>query len=179
MIVHSLRSTPSERGVVTPVPGAEDYLLIGDLFSAGDESQLRRRRVGVIINLSNHTEDDEYIEFPGIEYHHIRVEDRSSVPMGMHFRNTHSVIASAKNRGVTTLVHCREGVSRSVSVVLSHLIQSGQTLHDAYLALRAARWPQQYCAPNHGFWKQLMELEQSVFGTNESTMTYAEYRRLG
>lgn len=60
------------------------------------------------------------------------------------------------------LVHCYVGRSRSATLVLAYLIaRRRMTLRDALQLLRTVR-PQ--ARPNPGFYRELVELEASVFG---------------
>jgi len=62
------------------------------------------------------------------------------------------------------LVHCRQGVSRSVTVVLAYLIKyQGMSREEALVSVKSQR-PQ--AKPNVGFWKQLQDFERMV-GINQ------------
>merc|ERR1719203_252397 len=67
-----------------------------------------------------------------------------------------------------TLVHCMEGKSRSVVMVLGYLMQCQKwTLLKAYKHCKKER---RCIRPNKAFWKSLMQLEKQLFGKNSVTM---------
>merc|ERR1712154_469444 len=67
-----------------------------------------------------------------------------------------------------TLVHCMEGKSRSVCMVLGYLMQCKKwSLLKAYKHCKKQR---RIIRPNKAFWKALMKLEKEIFGKNSVTM---------
>lgn len=70
----------------------------------------------------------------GIEYIRIDVEDRPTEKIGRHFHPAADWINDRVARGVSVLVHCRGGISRSPSVVRV-LIRSDARVSDLQLRL--------------------------------------------
>jgi protein-tyrosine phosphatase len=67
-----------------------------------------------------------------------------------------------------TLVHCMEGKSRSVSMVLGYLMKYKEmALLNAYKLCKKKR---HIIRPNKAFWKSLMAMEKELFGSNSVTM---------
>lgn len=79
-----------------------------------------------------------------------------------HFEGACAFINEAMDAGLSVLVHCAGGVSRSATVVLAYLIaREGMSLRDAYEYLSSVR---AVIGPNATFFTQLVELEERVHG---------------
>ncbi|KAJ3605615.1 hypothetical protein NHX12_027660, partial [Muraenolepis orangiensis] len=106
--------------------------------------------------------DHLYLEvdnfFPGsLVYHNIRVSDEASADLLTHWDHTHSFITRAKKSGSKVLVHCKMGVSRSVSTVVAYAMKEyGWPLDEAFNHVRQKRAVVQ---PNPRFMRQLAEYE--------------------
>merc|ERR1719229_841725 len=99
------------------------------------------------------------------DYHRVPVGDNATERLLPHFQDAWNFLERVRIRedgGV--LVHCQQGVSRSVSMVLSYLMKYYRMTFDEALALaKAAR--KQAC-PNDGFEAQLRELDETLRRTN-------------
>lgn len=62
--------------------------------------------------------------------------------------------------GGALLVHCMQGVSRSASVVIAYLMESGNMSMDEALALVQSR--REVANPNRGFSKHLRKIESKL-----------------
>ena len=72
------------------------------------------------------------------------------------------------------LVHCHEGVSRSISLVLAHLMATRRwTLKRALEAVTRVR-PQ--AQPNAGFLAQLLELDEQINGRKTLKVGFSGFR---
>lgn len=94
----------------------------------------------------------------------IRVEDLPFAELAAHLPNTTSWIWSALSSSseVRVLVHCAEGVSRSVSVVAAYLMASqGWTPTQAIDFIKNKR---RIANPNFGFIQQLHEYSRNALG---------------
>jgi len=94
----------------------------------------------------------------------IRVEDLPFAELAAHLPNTTSWIwnALAANSEVRVLVHCAEGVSRSVSVVAAYLMAShGWAPMQAIEFIKNKR---RIANPNFGFIQQLHEYSRNSLG---------------
>lgn len=73
-----------------------------------------------------------------------------------------------RNEKKRVLVHCIQGISRSVSMVIAYLItKEGFNLKDAYQLVKSKRF---LARPNKGFLNQLIILEKKIYGTNTLTI---------
>lgn len=71
---------------------------------------------------------EEHWEFDCLR---IPINDTEDDDIGVHFQTAHSFIEAAKEKG-KIFIHCHEGRSRSVTLIISHLIIGGTwTLKDA------------------------------------------------
>lgn len=94
----------------------------------------------------------------------IRVEDLPFAELAAHLPNTTSWIwnALASSSEVRVLVHCAEGVSRSVSVVAAYLMAShGWAPMQAIEFIKNKR---RIANPNFGFVQQLQEYSRNSLG---------------
>ena len=64
------------------------------------------------------------------------IRDEEEVDISTHFEAAERFIEAAERDGEIVLVHCHEGKSRSVSLILAYLMQS-QVNHQAFVATRS------------------------------------------
>jgi hypothetical protein len=93
-------------------------------------------------------------------YFRVSVADSHDENISQHFEAAVSFMAGAISSGGSVLVHCREGRSRSVTVIIAYLMMEKKwRLDQAYERMEAV-------APdvniNSGFKRQLMELEMAL-----------------
>ena len=92
----------------------------------------------------------------------IPVNDNEDVDILAHAEKALSFIHAILTAGGSVLVHCKQGVSRSSTIVLLYLMKyKMMTLCDAYQLLRERR---STVRPNIGFWAQLIAYENGLFG---------------
>lgn len=87
---------------------------------------------------------------------HISVDDIPMARICDHFDDAHEFIKKGR-----TLIHCHAGISRSVSIVIAHLIKSGMTFPQALVHVRSKRL---VANPNSGFMKQLVAYSKKIHG---------------
>ena len=78
-------------------------------------------------------------QYPDLTYLVIRVNDDESSDLTAAFADSHRFINECRAASGRCLVHCKAGKSRSVSLVVHHLVADGATLADAWEATSAAR----------------------------------------
>lgn len=94
---------------------------------------------------------------PDIRYLNIPVFDTSETDLKAYFAPAVDFIHRARGEGISVLVHCEQGISRSVSCVLAYLvIHLRRPLLEAYRLVEARR---PIACPNPAFCLQLMSLE--------------------
>lgn len=103
-----------------PASKIEEYLYLGSEWNASNLEELRHNGITHILNVTR--EIDNF--FPGaFQYMNIRVYDEEITDLMKHFNSTYSFIKTAKSNSGKVLVHCKMGISRSASVVISFLMK--------------------------------------------------------
>eukprot|EP00302_Diacronema_sp_CCMP2436_P020918 CAMPEP_0179976742 /NCGR_PEP_ID=MMETSP0983-20121128/39562_1 /TAXON_ID=483367 /ORGANISM="non described non described, Strain CCMP 2436" /LENGTH=651 /DNA_ID=CAMNT_0021893631 /DNA_START=5 /DNA_END=1958 /DNA_ORIENTATION=+ len=96
--------------------------------------------------------------FAQLRYLSLWLLDRPSEDITAVFYDALTFIDSAREAGGKVLVHCHQGVSRSVSVAAAYLIwRNGFNFHETFSLLRAAR---PIASPNIGFTVALLNWEK-------------------
>ncbi|KAJ7739332.1 protein-tyrosine phosphatase-like protein [Mycena metata] len=87
----------------------------------------------------------------------ITVRDYPDEELFTHFRATNAFIDAARTAGQGVLVHCHQGVSRSVTVVAAYLMANYPPLHGAEVSaiIIFLRERRSVVQPNWGFLEQL------------------------
>mmetsp|Transcript_11764 Transcript_11764/g.18866 ORF Transcript_11764/g.18866 Transcript_11764/m.18866 type:complete len:225 (+) Transcript_11764:69-743(+) len=150
------------------------YLLLGGEKAAASHELLIQHRVEWILNVS----DNVPCYFPAeFSYKVIEVEDHEHENLIMHFPACFNFIKAARSayhrsnllettgdkaRGQfpSILIHCHQGVSRSVTVVCAWLMETKNL--SAQEALEFVREKRPIVDPNKGFIEQLNEFDKKV-----------------
>lgn len=104
------------------------------------------------------------------EYLRIPIKDTRESNLIEFFDQVADAIEKTRQSEGKSLVHCVAGVSRSASLVIAYLMKySDMSLKQAFQHVRSIR-PQ--VRPNVGFFKQLIEYEQRLFGTTTVSMVH-------
>eukprot|EP00939_MAST-03C_sp_MAST-3C-sp1_P000473 g473.t1 len=132
-------------------------LYVGDKRDANDKERLQQLGITHILNATR----DIPNYFPGLfTYESVPVDDHESTDLRSHFYRSNKFIHNAIRRGGRVLVHCRAGVSRSVTLCLAYLVAKKRVrLRQAYRILATSR---QIICPNPGFLLQLAKYEVKV-----------------
>jgi protein-tyrosine phosphatase len=133
-----------------------DNIFLGCIDSTNDEF-LVPNNIKIIINISN----IKYTKNPNIIYYDFEIDDDRNIDISIFFNQTIGIIKN--NPGLNILIHCANAVSRSVSLVLTYLLEK-MNLKDALIYLKSKR--NQYTKPNIGFAKQLIIYEKEKYNTN-------------
>jgi len=140
-------------------------LFIGEESAARDLKLLKRMNVTHVLNAAKgktvyHVNTDEDFYKPvNIQFMSIKAYDGLNFKMSPYFNKAAEFIAQGLASGGKVLVHCREGVSRSATLVLAYLmIKEGMTVQDAVRTVRKSR---EIC-PNEGFLQQLCDLNKEL-----------------
>ena len=104
---------------------------------------------------------------------HVDIEDVDDVNLLQHLPAATDFIAEGLASSGNVLVHCAQGVSRSASLIIAHLVRSEGTDPDTALATIQRRCPS--ASPNDGFMLQL-HLWHCMEGTlNHSYVPYKRF----
>lgn len=140
-----------------------------------DVSNLVRRKIFTIVSMIS---PDEVPRLPSpFRQFFFPIDDAPDAPIDQWFEDTYSVIASNLLQGHSVLVHCRAGISRSVTAVIAFFLRTfrgnlqgyfvcpyvSRRPHerwvDALLKFIQRKRPQAY--PNPGFVQRLHAYEQA------------------
>jgi len=114
----------------------------------------------------------EFMKSKGVENIFIDAYDEKTEKLSRFFPQFCEILQNCETKKIRCLVHCRMGMSRSVSAVTAFYIKSGKTFAEAGQLIKNAR---QKVRPNNGFINQLMDWEEKCHGcrkTSESEIPY-------
>ncbi|XP_068903533.1 dual specificity protein phosphatase 21 isoform X3 [Tenebrio molitor] len=156
------------------LPGAISELtdnLILCSASSVNSNVLDALNVACVVNVAPELPDTP-LHRSDIVYHKIPILDSGNSRIYPWFDETADLIQKVANSGGKILVYCVAGVSRSASICLAYLMKhQGLTLLDAYNYVKLRR---SKIKPNCGFFKQLIEYEKKLFGSNTVRMIFNE-----
>ncbi|CBZ54904.1 Dusp7 protein, related [Neospora caninum Liverpool] len=136
------------------------FLFLGGLKDAENPAALEAAGVRAVVTCCTYQECPKYTEKEGLDYFRVDVEDTSREPLHLYFQEAGQFIDRYVSRQQTVLVHCKAGVSRSASVVLSYLIGCKKfALQEAFFHVLTKR---PCICPNIGFMEQLCAYEREV-----------------
>lgn len=136
-------------------------LFISSYQVASSLEALRRHQITHIVNAAADVCDNCFPEhFSYMTYY---LKDANYEDISVLFYRTLEWIQAAIDSGGRVLVHCREGVSRSATMIVAYLMWRFNLSFDAaHERLRKAR---PICNPNTGFTCQLLQLGKKLGGT--------------
>ncbi|XP_054162313.1 dual specificity protein phosphatase 3-like [Oppia nitens] len=154
-----------------------DGIYIGDEIIAMNIPLLKSLSISHVLNASfgdNITTNglfnfvntgQQYYSESGIQFMGIEAIDHLSFNLYHYFDISANFIESAINDSGNVLVHCKEGVSRSVTLVSAYLmIKKGMTAQQSIRIIRQNR----EIAPNEGFLRQLAFLNDILFNKSDN-----------
>lgn len=147
------------------------YLSGVEVFN--DVSQLVQRRIFTLVALIS---PDEVPRLdPPFRQYFFPIDDAPEAPISQFFEPTFTLLATTLLRGENVLVHCRAGVSRSVTIVIAFFLRTFRAqLHSYFVCPYVSRHPHEKWAdalyrfilrnrpqaqPNPGFVRQLYAYE--------------------
>ena len=129
-------------------------LYLGSMAAAYNLDLLQILDVKAIVTVAKGIEP----QFP-LEYLVIPVEDHSREVLSDHFEKASGFITKHLKTG-SVLVHCANGISRSPSMVMAHLMLTQRLTYDQAFEMVSSLRP---CTnPNEGFRSQLRALSDSL-----------------
>ncbi|XP_063718407.1 uncharacterized protein LOC134845450 isoform X2 [Symsagittifera roscoffensis] len=123
------------------------------------QSTTERGKGGGGSTTSNSEDSEAFEDLVGeIKYLKVPIDDQFSSDIMLHFPGAIAFIDDAISSGVSVLVHCLAGVSRSVTIMIAYLICSKRMqLAEAIEHVRRRR---PNISPNFNFMGQLLEFEK-------------------
>jgi protein-tyrosine phosphatase len=126
------------------------YIYITDIEGANNISLIRNKNINCIVSMTN----KHIIKLSGIKYYNMAIEDNGSndfINISKYIID--DILSDIRNKNII-LVHCFQGMSRSVSLVLLILIKSGMSFYSAWMLIKEKR---ELADPHPGFIKQIKE----------------------
>ena len=141
----------------------ENYLYLGNAETANDGTLLTKLAIRKVLSVRGVPvcEDNKV---SGIEYLHIPIDDTLNDDILTHFPTAHRFIVDGQNNKLTVYVHCRLGVSRSATIVISYLMAKYRIHYDE--ALRKVHKLRHQVRPNSSFLYQLKLFDEMNFSFN-------------
>ena len=164
-----------------PATITEGFLWLGDHKHASTDGVMRDLKITHVVDAAHDDPAGEIRrgQYPDLTYLTIRVNDDESSDLTAAFADSHRFINECRAASGRCLVHCKAGKSRSVSLVVHHLVADGATLADAWEATSAAR-PE--ARPIPAFRAQLCKAEARLHGgaqTTDETLARAQHPQRG
>lgn len=137
------------------------HIVIGSQRDAQSQEALTRLGITHVLNVA--AQVDNFFEDVFL-YHRIMILDAPNVSIIRYMVEALAFIRRVESLHGRVFVHCISGVSRSVSIVLLHLMKThGIPLKVAYEHIKTLR---PFILPNEGFRLQLAEYEVEQFGAS-------------
>ena len=139
----------------------DQNVFLGCCFAARNEKIIKDYGITYILKMYNDDpRNGSYTCHKNIKYMVINADDNQSHQISKHFKKCIKFIQQALKENARILVHCHAGISRSATIVLTHLmINRGMSLDIAYGYLRVKR---SIVKPNPRFWKDLQILDKKI-----------------
>ncbi|KAN0050426.1 hypothetical protein ACTA71_003550 [Dictyostelium dimigraforme] len=132
-------------------------------ISSSNES-LTTINTSIKIDQVNEDVDSEKIKELKIRYLRISIADSFRSKIENHFQEAINFINEGNEKS-NVLIHCKQGRSRSPSIVIAYLMSNGKwTLEKSFNHVSSVS-PKNLTV-NDGFKKKLMDLEMELFGSN-------------
>lgn len=139
-----------------PVLVFEDWLFVGSERAASNLTSLREHGITHIFSAIGPSR----VNYSGVEYDWVRMDDICSQRLDHGIDVFMKFVLGARMKGGKVLVHCKAGISRSVSMILAYMIIARNIVPE--IALRMVRLRRPQACPNDGFWLQLKQIYNQV-----------------
>lgn len=146
-----------------------DWIWIGGAEDARDAVALKKHNVRYVLNCTHVRAEGGVSNFhdkdPFFSYKRLSMGDNATENLTSRFQPAWDFLETARVRedgGV--LVHCQQGVSRSVSMVVAYMMKYYRFRFED--ALKIAKESRSQACPNEGFTAQLKELDETLHTTN-------------
>ena len=145
----------------TQSPIYNGILYVGDKADAANCVRLQNLGITHIVNATKDIPNSSPNRF---KYINVAVDDDESTDLKRHFRRSNEFVKNAIRKGGRVMIHCRAGVSRSVTLCIAYLMQcEGMRLRDAFSLLESRR---SIIRPNNSFLMQLAKYEVMLYKTS-------------
>uniref|UniRef100_A0A0M3KH80 Protein-tyrosine-phosphatase n=1 Tax=Anisakis simplex TaxID=6269 RepID=A0A0M3KH80_ANISI len=101
-------------------------------------------------------------QYQGIEYLRTPLDDDVISNITQYFVKVADFVESTRSKGGKTLIFCAAGISRSAALcMMSLVINEKMTLRDSFYEIHQKR---PFISPNIGFWRQMIDFEETQNG---------------
>ena len=148
-----------------------EMLFLGDDSVSRNRECLRSEGITCIINAAKECPCHFEREFA---YTHMQFEDSSVENIRKGFDQVSAIISRNMMQGLSTLVHCSSGLSRSAALCIAFLMKEKKaTLRQSFHLVKRAK---PSISLKYGFYLQLVDYERDLFGFNTmNAITQDEY----
>lgn len=129
------------------------YLSSGNI--ASNKEELEKYKIKGIINV---TKDIPCYYETTIKYLRIPIDDSIQTEISKYFEDAHKFIDEHINKGESILVHCKAGISRSATIIISYLMKKQKIKYNE--SIEIVRKKRKKIDPNLGFCSQLLKFEK-------------------
>ena len=140
----------------------ENFLYLSNYKAASDINLLKKLDIKYIINCSG--DDCNNVASNFINYLTLNLKDNTNENIECIFYLCYDFIHKCKMENKKILIHCYQGISRSVSIVISYLMINNRINCDE--AFNFVKKKRLIANPNLGFLLQLTILEKRLFNNN-------------
>jgi len=148
-----------------------NHLFLGNLEAANDTSWLEEHHIQRVLSILSTQTFPSYdsSKFDKVNIHHksIEADDASSQMIAKYFPEAVEFIRESISKEENILVHCRQGVSRSATIVCAYLM----SLHTDWSPVETVsfvRNSRSIADPNSGFLFQLLVWKTNGFSYNDA-----------
>ena len=135
-----------------------NWMYLGTYQNACDIKELRRLGINCILNCASECLNNKLPE--DIKELHLHIRDEEDFDLIPYFEDANVFINKARLLGENILIHCKFGISRSVSFIMAYLIK--YLRFNVQGALNYVRRRRKQINPNQGFLDQLIEYEKYI-----------------
>ncbi|CAG2100482.1 unnamed protein product [Medioppia subpectinata] len=147
-------------------------LYLGSMNDALDSTQHIRYNIKTIVTVMDKPIADGF-HCKDITYHWINAKDHENQDLLTYFPMAYDMIDAAVTASTVVLVHCRRGISRSATIVISYLMQKLRKPYEEIRELVVANRPAIY--PIDGFVDQLRLFESMAYGLDANDRRFRQY----
>lgn len=134
-------------------------LYLGEYRAILNTGTLATCKIKAIIDLTNGTTLPRSVTQLRLKKHIVKVDDNVHANIAQHFQGCINFIDQQLANNKNVLVYCKQGVSRSASIIIAYLMaKTRATFHTTLAYVKSRR---QQALPNKAFIKQLQDFEQT------------------
>ena len=131
-------------------------MFLGTFSNACDIPELRRNSIKYILNCASECHNTSLPD--DIQELHLNIRDEKGFDLIKYFEEANVFMNKVRMSGGVILVHCKYGISRSVTFIIAYLIKYfGFTVDSAMKYIKNIR---NQIHPNEGFLNQLLQYEK-------------------